>query len=589
MSVKYKNNNSLNQYDNLSSYSDGDNFNNINNLNGLNDNIVVTAFDIDKKLSSIEIPSTTIGINTQDSNVKPCLIVSNKNKNLQNTNNTCVGNGRTKYASIDLVTPVASLVQNSASGNVQPNVDDINVSISLDRFASAFKNNTLNDVLSVNTSEKELVVKEDNVLEVATSNVIKSEIVDNVQKTTENIIKLSIADDVQEPQLSDVSKTVATNVASSVENKLSSTTTQYQTVNIDNLKSLVHDCVYNNLSKLYDNPDDAKNASVTIINQAFNNVDPQKYKLMIEIATSNPDSTNSITTVASDVSKAVTQTSIVTETTDKVVIKNVNPSTVVEAVKTSVANNDKINFMISTIKQCAEPQFETIKFPNHIHYIAHCEDNNKITNELIDKITKNITNTTISNLSPLEHFTQYNNKHITDYSNNIVAYDTNNNRISINEIIRSALEHMIGDKTVTAPPTTIAVNSATVTKDDDKKTVTVIPAGNCNCSEVDIKKLCTSIAQNTGAKQIDVTSQTDNHSNNAMIITVKEPVASDDATVKSVLDAVNTVVIDKEPTKTQNTTIITESESSSKCYFNIILAVILAVMLYILFIQKKNK
>lgn len=591
MNTKNKNSISSNRYSNLITYSDGENYyNNTNENSGVNDNIVVTRHDITKNLATIELPQVKSGINTQDTNVQPCLIVSNKNKKHQNTNNICVGNGRTNYASIESVDQIALLVQNSNNGRVQANNNDMTISLSLDKFASAFENETLNNLSLMNSvsvaDDVPTTVNDDKIISVATNNVIKSEIVDNVQKNTENVVKAFISTDVKEPQLSDVSKTVATSVASSVENKLSNTTTPLQTVDIDNLKSIVNDCIYNNLSKVYTNSDDAKNASVTITHLALDNVDPQKYKLMVEIATKHPDSVNSITTVASAVTDVV-KSSTVVESNDKVVVTNVNPSAVAEAVQSSIAKNDKFNYMINTIKECAEPTYDVIKFPNYVHVIAHCEDNNKITNQLIDKVTKEVTNTTISNLAPNEHFTQYNNIRNTDYSNNIVAYDTKNNRVSINKIIRSAIEHMIGDKTVTEPPTTITINGATVTKDDDKKTVTVVPTGNCNCSDDGIKKLCASIAQNTGAKQIDVTSQT-NPSENAMVITIKEPVASTETTVKSVLDAVNTVITDvKKPAIIVSPSLdISKSKPESSC--NLSWIIVLAALAYFLFLQKKR-
>ena len=580
-SLSYTNNNnkSVNQRSVFESYSDGPDNNKINDEN-INGNIsIVPPQSINEIKTTIELPNDSKTVFLEDGIVNACLITDNKNRAVRN-GSSCIANSRSNYAPINYFTPVATLTQSTNGKNVQPNVTDLIISNTLDKFALYNNNNN-------NNNNTQPVPIENKPIEVATKNVIKEEIVENVQKNTTDVIKTELANKADNDKIEDISNKIGETVATHVENVLNNNDLPNKTTSQEQISELVKSCVFDKLKEIYSNQEDALNASINITNQTLNEVDPEKYKLLIEIATNQLDVKKNIVNVASTIKQVLENSSNVNTNGANTVMTNVDVKNVVNTVNSNVDVSSIVQ-SIKDVKNALEPEvFVTHGLGNKI--VVMVEDNNVI-QKTAEKITKQINNEVVENFSQIEKFTQHSGSYA-NLSNNITLFDNNQNKIKLHDLVGHIVEHMTEQATVVTPlenqPTTDnQINQASVSVNKD--TIVVVPqTNNCDCSEDQLKEMCAKISLDTGAKKVEVEVTKDEVK--PIVVTVEKPNVSVESTVKTTLNAVNEQISKTQvatDTKLSTPTYDNNSNSNSNSCVDLIIFAIGLYLLYV-FLNKK--
>jgi hypothetical protein len=516
------------------SYSDnGENYYDDKNIN---DNIVIVpTATLTNSMTTIELPGNSSGVSLEDGNVNACLITNpnnrRRNSNAHN-NGSCIGNSKhLRYGSVDLYTISANLKQTNNGVNVQPNVTNMNVSTTLDNFASVLELNA-NQSNNVQTATKQPI-------DVATENIIKEEIVQNVQKNTENIVKNDLSDKVSPTEADDISKNIAVSTASSVEQALDNSNLISKNTIQNTLSKLIESCVNEKLKEIYMDNNALNNAVATVTNNSLNDIEPNKYKLLVEIATNQMDVKSDIQNLASTIKQVLSDSATVVNNGENTIVKDVNVKQVLTDVKNTSAQTDGITNAIKNIKQTVIPEVFVIKGPgNKMTLMVE----NNIIPTANEKLVKNVVNAVTEQLNPNEHFTQHG-KSFTNFASRVFMYDNNQNRIDLDSLVNNIIEHMTEKATIVTPLenqtiSTDQVNQAAVSINNDQNKITIVPQmDQCNCSSDQLKDLCAKISLDTGAKKVEV--EVTPQENKQVTVTVEKPIVSVESTIKTTLDAVN--------------------------------------------------
>ena len=561
----------------------------------INGHIVITPPINIKNMPSVELPIKTNGVNLSDGIVNACLITDKNNKSYRN-NGSCIGNTRSQYASVNYFTPVATLTQSLIDGTqIQPNNDNINISLTLDKFTlintSTVENtnnivelnvdkkveNTnnmvelnvdktvenTNNMVELNVDKKventnnmvELNVDktventnnmvelnvEKSAIDIATKNVITEEIVTNVQKNTEAIVQKDISHKVEEKEAFEISKTVGSNVASYVEIELSNNNLPNKTSSSNDIAELVKNCVFTKLKQLYNDENNAFESAIKITNQTMEDIDPAKYKLLIEIATNQLNVNKDVQKVASIIGQELVKSNVVENDGKNTIISNVDATEVVNNIKSIIDTNNEITNAIKNVKSALEPEIFMIHGPGN--KVTMMAEGNNVIDKTNEKFIKQIVNKVVEQVSP-EQFSQYPIKY-TNLSSNIVVLDKQQNRINLNNLVTNIIEHLADAKEakiVVALENQVnnnnQVTEAAVSVEKKEEKIVIVPQmEHCNCSNDQLKELCKKISLDTGAKKVEVTITPEEVK--PIIITVEKPTVSVESTIKTTLDAVN--------------------------------------------------
>ena len=564
----------------------------------INGNIVITPPVDIKNIATVELPSKSNGINLLDGFTNACVITDKNNKSYRN-NGSCIGNSRTQYAPINYFTPVATLTQSLSDGTkIQPNNDNISISMTLDKFASINQNNVVNTNVS-NVSNVNNMVElnvDKSAMDAAKENVVKEEIVSNVQKNTETVVKENISDNVDKVEAFTVSKSVGSDVASHVESVLGLNNLPNVNSSPDEIAELVRTCVFTKLKQVYGsgNEDIAYDSAVKVTNQTMADIDPAKYKLLIEIATNQLNTNEDVKKVASTIGKELVDSDSKVENNGKsTLITNVDVDKVVNNVKSVISGNNGITDAIKNVKNALEPEVFVIRGPgNKVTIMAQ---GNNVLSKTNEKIVKQVVNKVVEQISP-EPFGQYPIE-FTDLSNNVTVLDRQQNNINLNGLVANIIEHLVdadGAKIVTPlekqDKTGEQVIQAAVSVEKTENKVTIVPQmDTCNCSNDQLKELCKKITLDTDAKKVEVTVTPEEVK--PIVITVEKPAVSVESTIKTTLDAVNEQVskttTSKPITVTSTSKPVEAKENNSFSMVDMLIAVIFMYLLYSFLMKKR--
>jgi hypothetical protein len=453
----------------------------------INDDIInVPPYTNTSNLHEIQVPSKVYGISKNNSH-SSVVIVTDEN---ETKDGFLFGRSiNNNYAYINEVNAIGSLSQNDNNTKINPSIDNINIAMGLNELKETIKNkNTDNSMVITSTdnvvepSDPAMVMKlplteSDNNIQLSpmdkvTQSVVQSELVENVQKNTENILKSDLSTSMTFDKANDVSKTVATKVAEDVEKTLVDNNLPVQNTSTNDVKNIITKCIYNNFKDIYTMPQDAFNQAITITEKTLNDVDPKKYKLLIEIVHNQPLIKEAVNKIAAQVAQSVANNGTVVNNGSSSAIVNVDVNKVAQDVvnNTTDASNTIAN-TIDDIKNNIRSDTTTTINDNKITVIANGTDKKKAAMQSVNRLTADITNNTIETFFGVENFSQSDRKCKTNISSKLPIYDNRNRKISLNKLVNSIVEHMVSKTTdvvnvpeCTQTPTIVSASTETNTE-----------------------------------------------------------------------------------------------------------------------------